>query len=32
LAPARQTSDAMEERRAVSASLKRILANVALPV
>jgi len=31
LAPARQTSDALEERRAVGATLKRILANVAWP-
>lgn len=31
LAPARQTSDAMEERRAVGATLKRIVANVAWP-
>jgi MoxR-like ATPase len=32
LAPARQTSDALEERRAVSATLKRIVAAIPAPV
>ena len=32
LAPARQTSDALEERRVVGTTLRRILANVAVPV
>jgi MoxR-like ATPase len=31
LAPARQTSDALEERRAVAATLKRILASIPAP-